>query len=261
MTLGVSMWSYVHAWRAGNFGIADFIRAAQETGVESVELLDFFYRNPQDPWSDSATPALIAAGRSEAHAALRETGLKVAVFSVANDFAKADPAEREGELAKIAFGIAEAQEYEANIVRVFAGDVKPGVSFHEARSWIVEGLTAASRLAEGAGIRLALENHGSLAGQADQVYALIQDVRAGSGTDALGANPDTGNFLVVDADPVASVRKLAPLATMVHFKDFARVGQEEESYRSVSGQGLAGRAVGEGDVDLAGCVAALRAGG
>ena len=82
--------------------------------------------------------------------------------------------------------------------RVFAGDVAEGITFDQAREWIVEGLALASEYADARGIKLALENHGSLAGRGEQVRGLIEDVRAQSENDALGANPDTGNFILVN---------------------------------------------------------------
>lgn len=262
MKLAVSMWSYVAPWKAGGFGVLEFVAAAKAAGVDGVELLDLFYKEPAHAWTAEHTPESIAGARRIAQDALRESGLPCPIFSVANDFAQTDEAKRAKALDAIRLGIEEAGVYGAEVVRVFAGDVKEGVTFDQARAWIVEGLAEASRLAESAGVRLALENHGTLAGRADQVRGLIADVREMAGNDALGANPDTGNFLLVDAVPHEAVAEVADLAAMVHFKDFRRPNEDESAvYTSLAGTLYVGAAIGEGVVDLEACVRALRAKG
>jgi sugar phosphate isomerase/epimerase len=246
MRLAVSMWSYVRAVREGRMNMTGFIEESKRIGVQGVELLDYFYQD-------------LDADRAMIDRALEANDLPVAIFSVSQNFAKPDPEARRAQLAKIQFGVLEAKRYGAGVVRVFAGDVSEGITFDQARKWIVEGLAEASLFAAEHGVRLALENHGKLAGKGQQVFELIQDVRAWAGNDALGANPDTGNFVLVMEDSVAAVREVAPVAHMVHFKDFRRAPDHEGwAYTDLEGTKYLGTAIGEGDVDLAGCVAALR---
>lgn len=245
MKLACSMWSYFRPWKDGRIDIPGFIHEAKRAGAEGVELLDFFYK-------DAATE------REQAKQALAETGLPAPIFSVAQNFAKLEAADRQKELDKILFGIGEAEFYGAKVVRVFAGDVAPGITFDQAREWIVDGLVAASKVAHEKGIRLALENHGTLAGKAGQVCGLIADVRAGSGNDAFGANPDTGNFLLIDPPSHEAVRKVAEFAYMVHFKDFRYATNDQEGFAyGPEGKRFVGTALGEGEVDLAACIQAL----
>jgi sugar phosphate isomerase/epimerase len=248
--LGVSMWSYFHPWREGRLDIPGFIREAKRAGAEGVELLDFFYRD-------------VEADRQTALAALEETGLPVPIFSVSQNFARPDRADRQKELDKILFGITEASFYGAEVVRVFAGDVAQGITFDQAREWIVEGLAEATVHAANHGVRLALENHGKLAGRGEQVRGIVEDVRARSGLDALGANPDTGNFLLVGQPSHEAIREVASLAYMVHFKDFRRAPESHEgfAYESLGGERFVGSAVGEGEVNLRLCLEELRGAG
>jgi sugar phosphate isomerase/epimerase len=247
MKLGVSMWSYFHAWRAGRIDLPGFVREAKRIGADGVELLDFFDKGE----------------REEVKAALAGTGLPCPIFSVGNDFARPEASARAAELAKIVNGLDQAGFYGAEVVRVFAGDVAEGITFEQARAWIVEGLAEASKEAHARGLRLALENHGRLAGRSDQVRGLIDDVRAKAGNDALGANPDTGNFLLVGQPSHEAIRDVAPVAYMVHFKDFrpAPEGHEGFAYGALDGSKFVGTAIGEGAVDLAACVAALKSAG
>ena len=245
MKLGISMWSYVQAWKEGQMDIAGFIREAARLGADGVELLDFFYKD-------------LDSDRESIQKTLAETGLPCGVFSVGNNFAKPTEAERNAELAKILFGVDEAVLYGAKVVRVFAGDVSPGIEFEQAREWIVEGLAHASKFAANKGVRLALENHGRLAGRSDQVRGIIDDVRRSAGNDALGANPDTGNFLLVGQRSDEAIRDVAGYATMVHFKDFRPAAEGEGGYEALDGTRFVGTAIGEGDVALAACVEALK---
>lgn len=253
------MWSYFRVWRKGEMSIPQFVHEAKRAGADGVELLDFFYEASRDRTAALTSPE-VASERASIVTALKETGLPVPIFSIAQNHAKTDSAERANQVAKIRFGVDEAVAYGATVVRVFAGDVAEGITFEQARDWIVEGLAEGAKYAHDHGVKLALENHGTLAGRSDQVSGLIADVRSLSGNDALGANPDTGNFQLVDQASHYAVRELAPLANMVHFKDFrpAPPDDPEAHFTSLSGRRFAGAAIGEGGVDLSACIAGLR---
>ena len=260
MKIAVSMWSYFQSWKAGKLDLAGFIREAKKAGADGVELLDFFYNEPDKPRIEEFDHDYLEAHRARIIEALSETGLPVPIFSVANNFAKTDPELRELAFRKIQFGVTEATKYGADVVRVFAGDVAEGITFDQAYNWIIEGLARASEFAAQMNIKLALENHGTLAGKGDQVCKIIEDVRAAAGNDALGANPDTGNFLLVNQPSDEAIRIVAPFANMVHFKDFVRepAGHEGFAYEALDGRRYVGMAVGEGEVKLEACISALK---
>ncbi len=245
MKLGVSMWCYVRTVQSGQIDLLGFVEEAKRIGADGVELLDFFYKDAESE-------------RQQVKDRLASLGLPCGIFSVANNFAKTDPQERQAQVKRIQFGVDEALYYGAGVVRVFAGDVSEGITYDQARSWIVDGLSEASIYAHERGIKLALENHGKLAGRGDQVKGIIEDVRSKCGNDALGANPDTGNFLLVDQDSVEAVTQVASLANMAHFKDFT---PGDGVYGSLAGKRYRGAVIGEGCVNLPGCVEALKLGG
>lgn len=245
MNLGVSMWSYVAAYRNG-MTVVDFIHEAKRLGVDGVELVDTFWKD-----KDAELPAV--------ETALRETGLAVGVYSVGNNFVVDDEAERIKNVQIINDGVDMAVHFGAKVVRVFAGDVRPGVTFETALGWIFTGLKEAAAYASDKGVTLALENHGKLAGTSGQVETILNAVAS----PALKANPDTGNFLLVHEASHEAVARLAPRAAMVHFKDFHAVPDNYAgfAYTALDGLKFAGTAIGEGDVDLEDCVAALRQAG
>ena len=260
MKLAVSMWSYFHTWKGGHFNLGTFIREAKKAGADGVELLDFFYNEPDKPRREEFSEKYLEPRRRQVMEALKDTGLRVPIFSVSNNFAKTDPELRDLALRKIEFGLAEAAEYGASVVRVFAGDISEGVTYEQAYDWIIEGLAVASKVADEEGMKLALENHGKLAGRGDQVKKIIEDVRAAAGNDALGANPDTGNFMLVNQPSHEAIKVVAPLANMVHFKDFVKepAGHEGFAYDALDGTRYVGMAVGEGEVELGQCIQELK---
>ncbi|MEO7718104.1 MAG: sugar phosphate isomerase/epimerase [Capsulimonas sp.] len=246
MKLGISMWSYVAAWKTGDFDIVAFIHECKRLGVDGVELLDFF-------WKDRAAelPAV--------EEALRETGLAVGVYSVSNEFVNPDYEARMEQVEIIKRGVDSAVHFGAKTVRVFAGNQKDGVDFDLALAWIIEGLSAAAEYAYANGVTLALENHGKLAGRSDQVETILKAVAS----PAMKANPDTGNFLLVHEAPHDAVDKLATRAAMVHLKDFHLVPNNYDgfAYTALDGLKFVGKPLGEGDVDLADCILSLKQAG
>lgn len=245
------MWSYVAPWKRGEMEVTDFIRTAKQLGVDGVELLDFFFRNQED-WS-AETAAI--------ESVLMETDLPVGVFSVGNDFAQTDENARKAQVDVIKRGVDQAKLFGADVVRVFAGGNVPGVSNETVFDWFLEGLSEASYYAADRGVKLALENHGLIAGRSEQVNDLIHKVRIATGSDTLGANPDTGNFLLVNEDSTDAVRGVAKYAHMCHFKDFeiAPASWDGRAYEALDGTKFIGSTIGEGGVDLAACIEALRA--
>lgn len=246
MKLGISMWSYAAAYRSGRIDLPGFVQEARRLGVEGVELLDFFWRD-----QDAELPAV--------EAALADTGLAVGVYSVSNDFVHADPQERLANVQKVVDGVDMAVHFGTSTVRVFGGDVHPEFTYEQCLLWIIEGLTTASAYAHQKGVTLALENHGQLCGRSDQVETILNAVAS----PALKANPDTGNFLLVHQAPHTAVAALSTRAAMCHFKDFHVVPDDYTgfAYTGIEGLKFAGTAIGEGDVDLADCVSALRQAG
>ncbi len=246
MKLGLSMWSYVHAYKRGDMSISRFVREAARVGADGVELLDFFWQD-----QDDEMPAV--------QDALRETGLPVGVYSVANDFVVGGEIAHRAQVETIIKGVDMAQALGARVVRVFAGNARPDISDADAFRCIVQGLSEAAAYAQARGVVLALENHGALAGLSGQVMLILDAV----GSTALGANPDTGNFLLMHDPPENAVARLAPRAAMAHLKDFVSVPPNYAglTYTAPDGTKYAGTALGEGEVDVAACLDALRAAG
>lgn len=246
MQLSVSMWSVVKPVREGKLDLAGFLDFAAAQQVEGVELLDYF-------WTDRQ--AQIAQVKRQA----ADLGLKLAVYSIGNDFFQPDPAARTAQLASLRDGVDTANALEVNILRVFSGNAKEGYALQDGLDWIVDGLAAGAAYAQEHGVVLALENHGLMAGRSDQVRGIIEQVNS----PALRANLDTGNFLLVGQNPTAAARELADLVALVHLKDFRQAHADTTThvYKGLDGLAYTGTVVGEGEVDLAAILSLLQQAG
>ncbi|HVO42764.1 MAG TPA: sugar phosphate isomerase/epimerase family protein [Aggregatilineales bacterium] len=246
MKLGVSMWSVVKTVESGQMNLPKFIDFAARQGVEGVELLDYF-------WKDEKVEI------PQVKKQIADSGLKLAVYSIGNDFFQPDASARAGVLAELKHGVDVANQLGVNLMRVFSGSHKEGYKLEDGLAWIIEGLTAGAAYAQQHGVTLALENHGLMAGRSDQVRAIIEKVNS----PALRANLDTGNFLLVGQNPVDAARELGPLVALVHLKDFRRAGPADtvHVYRGLDGTGYTGTVTGEGMVDLPKIIDILRSAG
>ncbi len=243
MKLSVSMWSVVKVVEAGRMGLFEFLEFASGQGVEGVELLDYFWKNER-------------AESPQVKTRLADMGLKLAAYSIGNDFFEPDAVARVKVIDAVKHGVDVANELGVNLVRVFSGSHREGYTLEDGMAWILEGLTAGAAYAQQHGVILALENHGLMAGRSDQVRTIIQKVNSS----ALRANLDTGNFLLVGQNPVDAVQELGPLVALVHLKDFRRAGPADtvHVFRALDGTSFTGAVTGEGLVDLPRIIATLR---
>ena len=229
------MYSCVRAVQSGQLDLMGFIDYAAAQGVAGVELLDIF-------WTDAARE--IPAVKARVAAA----GMDVAVYSISNNFIQPEARARAQELADLKRGVDIALELGTNILRVFSGSARAGVSQAQGMDWILEGLFAGAAYAESQGVILALENHGKFAGRSDQVRDIIDAVAS----PALRVNLDTGNFLPVGQDPTEAAKHLADLVVLAHLKDMRPAMGDEAShvFADPKGQLLTGSVIGDGMVDL-----------
>ena len=142
-------------------------------------------------------------------------------------------------------GIAIAEKIGSDIGKISMDVHRPhpvcGSTFHPAVVAQLEHIAQLARkaapVAQNAGVRLCLENHTEAF--SDEVIWTINRVDH----PYVGACVDTNNSLMVGEDPLAAIRKLAPLAYTNHFSDHAI---EFEQY----GCRISGVATGTGDVPM-----------
>lgn len=229
------MWSVHKLWFNNEWDTVDFIEFASQTPAEGVELLSCFWKNKEEE-----IPRI--------QEALSRANLPVACFCACNNFGTINSQDWETALKDVKDSIDMAVLFGAKVVRVFSGDQAKDTTFEQAKEQIIKGLKASSQYAEERGIILCLENHGLFAGKSDQVLEVIEKV----GSSSLRSTFDTGNFLLVNEDPVDAISKLKGQVSHVHFKDFLKVdpSYEGETYKALNGDKFKGTIVGDGQVDL-----------
>lgn len=117
-----------------------------------------------------------------------------------------------------------------------------------------------SKYAKELGIKTCVENHGFICQDPHRMVALYQAVHC----DNFGLLCDMGNFLCADAEPLASVKEVAPFAIFAHAKDFYVKSKNEDDpgpgyFTSRGGNHLKGTVLGHGNVPVRACLAALAA--
>lgn len=116
---------------------------------------------------------------------------------------------------------------------------------------LIERLSKSVRVAERAGIRLAIENHIDFV--VDEIAKIVEAV----GSPWLGVTYDSGNAVRVGDDPVEGARRLGRHVAATHLKDLAPIrGADPDFWAS-----LASVPIGEGIIDVLGVVRELQSAG
>ena len=140
-----------------------------------------------------------------------------------------------------------------------ANEAKTRQAFDFARKMGIDSLSAnpkkdkatfdlLDRMVEEYKVAIAIHNHGprALYDKISDVETMVKDRHP-----LIGACVDTGHFLRSDEDPVEAIQRLGKRVFGVHLKDVKTVtvgGKKKKQFKIV----------GEGDLDVAGCLKVLR---
>ena len=254
MKIGVSAYSFNRYFRDSKMPLAEMVKAAAKLGFEGFEMLPRYFKTGKGS----------AAQARELRKMLADAGLTLSCYTLGNDFGLPDGPGRQAVIDEVRAEIDVALLLGVRTCRVEStfgpkeGD-KP--TYAEMHARVVRGTKEVADYALKYNIRLGVENHGRYMAGLQQVLQLIKDVNS----PAYGANPDIGNFLSVDDDPLEACRELAQYTVHVHAKDFRRrsgvTPKPDGWYLTTGGWLLQGAVVGEGDVPVKACLQALRTGG
>jgi sugar phosphate isomerase/epimerase len=181
--------------------LIDFIDDCSKLNLDGTELTSYYL--PEAPTSDELRQLKGEAFRR---------GLDISGTAIRNDFCVPPGEQRDKELAHVKRWIEYADQLDAPVIRIFAGQVKPGQSNKEAQRLCAEGIEECCRHAAKYGVFLALENHGGITAEVDNILAIVRAVQS----PWFGVNMDTGNFNT--ADPYGDLAKLAPYSVNVQVK-------------------------------------------
>ncbi len=135
----------------------------------------------------------------------------------------ADAEKLKSEIAKVKEWIEHSSSLGAKTLRIFAGSVDKGDTAANARARCIDAIHTACDHAAKFGVFLALENHGGITADVDEMLALVTSIKH----DFFGVNWDTAHFH--SADPYADLKTLAPYAINAQIKtELQRKGAKKE---------------------------------
>lgn len=255
MKIAVSSYSFSQTQRdERHMNLFDMIKKAKELGFEGFEVVDFNFKSTCPEGT-----SLIEYAKQVKEACAKE-GLTITSYTTSADFQNNDVDEEAARLKKevdIAAALGATQMRHDAAWGPKEGN--PWISFYHLLPRLVSGIRQVTEYAAAKGIRTMSENHGFFAQDALRVEKMINEVDNPN----YGWLVDMGNFTCADEDPATSVGIAAPYAFYVHAKDFIikpADGPDPGRYffKSRSGNYLRGTIVGQGDVPVKHCLAALK---
>lgn len=241
MQLGVSSYSFAKSFASGRLdilGAIDWI--ADSPDAQHLELALAGLGRDLD--KDSG---LVEAIRDRAH----EREVPLENYVVGGNFRTGDVA---AEVARITEHLNHAHalgitRFRHDVVE-WAWRETNQAEFEDALERIVPPIQELAGVAAELGITTSVENHGNSINDPERLLRLIAAVDR----DNFKATLDVGNFLCVAADPLLSVRRVLPVASVVHLKDFRVRSQSPGKgwLQTLNGDAILGTVVGWGDVPL-----------
>jgi sugar phosphate isomerase/epimerase len=212
---------------AKDWTMQDFLKRARELKVDGVSLEScFFPPNADDAWFKDLKAQLDEYKLDRVYAWGHPDGLERGQNWTAYE--------------EMVAGIPKAKAIGAEVMRVVGSSLMFRHEPHGPQiKALVEMFKKAIKVAEDAGIKMAVENHIDFTG--DEILQLLSEVNSPN----FGLNFDTGNFLRLLDDPVKSMEKLAPYVMATHVKDL----MPDKKARPTDWFFFAGVPVGQGLID------------
>lgn len=185
----------------GKLSLSDFIDDCAKFNLDGAELTSYYFPTP-------VTPEYLRQLKGECF----RHGLDISGTAVGNEFCLQEGAERNKQIASVKQWIEWADLLDAPVIRIFAGKQQQGQSLADAQKLAITGIEECCEHAGKFGVFLALENHGGITAEADDLLTIVKQIKS----PWFGVNLDTGNFRT--ADPYGDLAKLAPYALNVQVK-------------------------------------------
>jgi L-ribulose-5-phosphate 3-epimerase len=216
--ISVSTYSYWH-FQEKKYPIESVIEDAARIGFDGVEIL---HRQMTDE---------SIAYQNKLKRLAFDNGLSLPLLSIHQSFVDPDPTKRKKDIEHTERCINIATQMGIPCVRMNTGSwrtvkrdaeyyktgVEPplaGYTDEDAIKWCIEGMQECLKIAEKAGIVLAIENHWGLSSNIDHLLKIYKPLAS---SPAMGMNVDTGNFV---GEPYSQLERIAPYATIVQAKTY-----------------------------------------
>lgn len=224
MKLGCASWGF------RELDLEEYFRIAAALGLEYLEVECFNEEEaPRHIPSDFTPEDMI---RLQAKA--KEKNVEIVSFAGGNDFTVTDKAAIANDIARIKRMIDLAKVGKVEVIRVFAGWIEEKKAGETTYAQVINALKETGRYALKKGVILALENHGGITSDPEQIKKILDGVNLPS----VRLNYDPANFHHCKNDPVRALGYLKNYISYVHLKDSKF---EDEIHKF--------KAVGEGKID------------
>ncbi|MBE6693286.1 MAG: sugar phosphate isomerase/epimerase [Ruminococcaceae bacterium] len=252
MRISVSSYSFQQHISAGKMTLFDTVHTARGLGFEAIEFLDM-------PGADYNEQIEIARRlRAEAD----KYGVKVIAYTIGACLYHDNTEDSVKEVERLCRQVDIAEVLGCTVMRhdvcYSLGKSGNSRSFGLMLPTIAANARAVTEYAAPRGIMTCVENHGYIAQDSYRLEQLFNAVAH----DNFGLLVDVGNFVCADENPTAAVSRVAPYAVHVHAKDMYLTTECLEGYGQTRGCNyFKGAIVGEGDVDVAKCLAIIHRAG
>lgn len=180
--------------------LADYIELCARSECDAVEPTSYYFPDP-------VTDQFLAELKHMSFV----RGLDVSGTAIRSDYCVPDGPKRQEQIDHTQRWIDHAVTMGAPCIRVFAGGNAAG-DVPAQRKMCVETLKPCLEYASQKGVFLAVENHGGIVHDGDNLLALIEMIDS----PWIGINLDTGNFRT--ANPYDDIRRCAPYSVTVQVK-------------------------------------------
>jgi sugar phosphate isomerase/epimerase len=213
-------------WGFREMSLEQIIEACPEMGISRIE----GHLHPEVPGHFKASASDAELKRILDLAKAR--GVSFATLATGNDFTVS--AERnKADLEWLKTCVRFAKRIDVDIIRVFSGFSAREKVVGGVWDAMIENLAKAAAFAKENGVTLALENHGGIAADADDMLKILKAV----GNPALKLNFDPANFVHAGEDCVKAFPKLKGEVVYVHLKDVKREADGKMEY-CACGEGI-----------------------
>lgn len=244
MKLGLSSYSLFGALNSKEITIIEAIQWVADQGGEHIELV------PNLGFDFDENPELIDEIRRKAS----EVGIEISNYAIGANFITKSEEDFQTEIARVKKEVDIANRLGVKFMRHDVASRPTSETTIKQFELDLPKLAAACReiadYADKYGITTSVENHGYYIQASDRVQSLINHVDRPNFKTTL----DVGNFLCVDEDPVAAVKKNIAYASVVHFKDFfyrpSHLNPGAGWMHTTSGNFIRGTIVGHGDINM-----------
>ena len=211
------------AWGFRKMQLPEYFDAVREMDIELVEV-NLGPNSPGHLPFDATDAALDRAAQ-----AAKDAGVEIVALAGGNNFAAED---LDAEIAKVNSQIDMCVALGADVLRIFAGWLKPATYTDADFDRISDALLQVGEYALERGVVVAMENHGGITATGAQCYRPLTDpiceLLEGADRQPLGLNSDPANFRHAGEDPLGALMVTGDLIVYSHWKDVRFEGETPE---------------------------------